>query len=126
MNPWIPKVVVLVGIVVLMAIRAPHGNRSRSVKVATSYKTPLETGLLALAWVAFFLPLIWIASPAFSFAEYALGAGPLIAGVLCLGSAVAAGLILPARPKRERVAALEVERSNGRREGSPELEVEGA
>jgi len=66
MNPWIAKALVLAGTAVLIAIRAPHGRRSRSVKVATSYKTPLETGLLALAWVGFFIPLIWVASPAFS------------------------------------------------------------
>jgi EmrB/QacA subfamily drug resistance transporter len=49
-----------------------------------------------------------------------------IAGVLCLGSALAAGLILQPRPKREPVEALELERANGHREGTPELEVEGA
>ncbi len=84
MNPWIAKALVLAGTVVLIAIRAPHGRRSRRVKVATSYKTPLETGLLVLAWVGFFVPLIWVASPAFSFAEYALRTGPLVAGVICL------------------------------------------
>ena len=65
MNPWIAKALVLAGTVVMIAIRAPHGHRSRIVKVATSYKTPLETGL-------------------FSFAEYALSSGPLVAGVMCL------------------------------------------
>jgi len=75
---------VLTSTVVMIAIRAPHGHRSRIVKVATSYKTPLETGLLVLAWVGFFVPLIWVASPAFSFAEYALGTGPLVVGVMCL------------------------------------------
>src|SRR5213593_1372428 len=84
MNPWIVKALVLAGTVVVIAIRAPHGRRSRIVKVATSHKTPLETGLLILAWVGFFVPLIWVASPAFSFAEYSLGAGPLVAGVMCL------------------------------------------
>ena len=84
MNPWIAKALVLAGTVVLIAIRAPHGRRSRRVKVATSYETPLETGLLVLAWVGFFVPLIWVASPAFSFAEYALRTGPLVAGVICL------------------------------------------
>jgi hypothetical protein len=77
MNPWIAKALVLAGTVVMIAIRAPHGQRSRIVKVAASYKTPLETGLLVLAWVGFFVPLIWVASPAFSFAEYPLGSGPL-------------------------------------------------
>src|SRR6476620_10238740 len=84
MNPWIAKALVLTGTVVMIAIRAPHGHRSRIVKVATSYKTPLETVLLVLAWVGFFVPLIWVASPAFSFAEYSLGTGLLVAGVMCL------------------------------------------
>jgi len=56
MNPWIAKALVLAGTVVMVAIRAPHGHRSRTVKVATSYKTPLETVLLVLAWVGFFVP----------------------------------------------------------------------
>jgi protein-S-isoprenylcysteine O-methyltransferase Ste14 len=83
MNPWIAKAMVLAGTVVMVAIRAPHGRRSRNVKVAKSHKTPLETGLLVLAWVGFFIPLIWIVSPAFSFAEYPLRTGPLFAGVMC-------------------------------------------
>src|SRR5438132_11110968 len=82
MNPWIAKAVVLAATVVMMAIRAPHGQRSRSVKVAKSHKTPLETRILVLAWVGFFIPLIWVASPAFRFAEYPLHTGPLIAGVM--------------------------------------------
>src|SRR5690348_4455098 len=84
MNPWIAKAVVLAGTVVMVAIRAPHGRRSRIFKVATSHKTSLESGLLVLAWVGFFVPLIWIASPAFWFAEHALSAGPLVAGMMCL------------------------------------------
>ena len=84
MNPLIVKALVLAGTVVMIAIRAPHGRRSRIVKVATSYKTPLETGLLILAWAGFLVPLIWVASRAFSFAEYAPSAGPLVAGVMCL------------------------------------------
>ena len=84
MNPWIAKAVVLAGTVVMVAIRAPHGQRSRSVKVASSHKTARETGLLVLAWVGFLVPLMWIASPAFSFAEYPLRTGPFVAGVMCL------------------------------------------
>jgi protein-S-isoprenylcysteine O-methyltransferase Ste14 len=83
MNPWIAKVVVLAATAVMIAIRAPHGRRSRSVKVAKSHETPLETGLLILAWVGFLIPLIWLVSPALSFAEYPLRAGPLFAGVMC-------------------------------------------
>ena len=83
MNPWIAKAVVLGATVVMMAIRGPHGHRSRSVKVAKSHRTALETGILVLAWVGFFVPLIWVASPAFRFAEYSLRAVPLAAGVMC-------------------------------------------
>src|SRR6476619_491086 len=84
MNPWIAKVIVLAGTLTMIAIRAPHGRRSRNVKVAKSRKTSLETGLLVLAWIGFVIPLIWIASPVLSFAEYRLGLGPLVAGVICL------------------------------------------
>src|SRR5712691_380585 len=83
MNPWIAKAVVLAATVVMMAIRAPHGRRSRRVKVIKSHKTPLEAVLLILAWVGFFVPLVWIASPLFSFAEYPLRSAPLIVGVMC-------------------------------------------
>ena len=69
----------------MIAIRAPHGHRNRGVKVARSYKSRLETGLLVLAWIGFFVPLIWVASPAFSFAEFPPFTGPLVAGVMCLG-----------------------------------------
>src|SRR4051812_41421548 len=68
----------------MVVIRAPHGRRSRSVKVARSHKTPLETLLLVLASVGFLVPLIWAVSPAFSFAAYPLRIGPFVAGVTCL------------------------------------------
>jgi len=84
MNPWMAKAVVLAATVVMMAIRAPHGRRSRRMTVVKSGKTPLETGLLVLAWSGFFVPLIWVATPAFRFAEYPLRSGPLAAGVACL------------------------------------------
>jgi protein-S-isoprenylcysteine O-methyltransferase Ste14 len=84
MNPWIAKALVLAGTLLIIGIRAPHGRRSRMVKVATSHKTSLETCLLVLAWGGFLVPLIWVVSPAFSFAEYSLGTGPLAAGVVCL------------------------------------------
>ena len=84
MNPWIAKAIVLAATLVMMAIRGPHGRRSRNVKIAKSHKTPRETKLLVVAWVGFFVPLIWIASPAFRFAEYPLRTGPLLAGVICL------------------------------------------
>jgi len=83
MSPWIAKAVVVVASVVLVAIRAPHGQRSRGVRVVSDRKGPLELALMTLAWVGFFVPLIWVASPAFSFAEYPLRRGPLVAGIAC-------------------------------------------
>lgn len=84
MNPWIAKTVILAASVVMIAIRAPHGHRSRGVKVVKSRKGTVETFLLTLAWLGFLAPLVWIASPAFSFAEYPLRAGALVAGIACL------------------------------------------
>ena len=83
MNAWIAKALVLAATVVMIAIRAPHGQRSRGIRVVKSRKGTLEIGLLTLAWLGFFLPLIWVVSPALSFADYPLRAGPLVAGVLC-------------------------------------------
>jgi protein-S-isoprenylcysteine O-methyltransferase Ste14 len=84
MDPWIAKAAVLAANVVMIAIRAPHGRRSRSVKTSRSCKTTREVLLLTLVWVGFFVPIVWIVSPAFSFAEYPLYPVPLIAGVICL------------------------------------------
>lgn len=84
MNPWIAKTVILVGMLAMMAIRAPHGRRSQSVTVARSYKTPLETLLLVLAWIGFLIPLMWIVSPVFSFADHPLRSGPFVTGLTCL------------------------------------------
>jgi protein-S-isoprenylcysteine O-methyltransferase Ste14 len=53
----------------------------------------LEIVLLTLAWLAFFVPLVWIATPVFAFADYSLRPVPLSAGVVCL----AVGLWLFAR-----------------------------
>src|SRR5262245_60261513 len=84
MNPWIAKAVVLAATIVLIAIRAPHGRRSRSVKIAKDRKGPLEVVLLALTMLGFVVPLVWIASPVLSFADFPLRPAPLVAGIACL------------------------------------------
>jgi protein-S-isoprenylcysteine O-methyltransferase Ste14 len=84
MNPWFAKAVILVSSIVMVVIRAPHGSRSRRVKVVKSRRGPLEIFLLTLAWIGFFVPLVWMFSPAFSFAEYPLHVGLLAAGALLL------------------------------------------
>jgi protein-S-isoprenylcysteine O-methyltransferase Ste14 len=84
MNPWFAKAVVVLASITMVAIRAPHGHRSRTVPVVKSRKGPLEIGLLTIAWLAFFLPLIWVATPLFEFADYPLHPLPLLVGTLCL------------------------------------------
>ena len=83
MNPWIAKAVVLAASVVMVVIRAPHGRRSRRVTIVRDRKGRLETILLILAMLGFVVPLVWMASPVFSFADYPLRSGPLAAGTGC-------------------------------------------
>jgi protein-S-isoprenylcysteine O-methyltransferase Ste14 len=84
MSPWFAKAVVLVASIVMVVIRAPYGQRSRTVPVVKSGKGTLEIVLLTIAWLAFFLALIWIVTPIFDFADYPLHPVPLIIGSLCL------------------------------------------
>jgi protein-S-isoprenylcysteine O-methyltransferase Ste14 len=93
MSPWFGKAIIVASSIVMVIIRAPHGQRSRGVKVARSSRGSLEIVLLTLAWLAFFVPLLWVAAPVFAFADYSLHPVPLLAGVVCL----AVGLRLFAR-----------------------------
>jgi protein-S-isoprenylcysteine O-methyltransferase Ste14 len=92
-NPWFAKAIILASSIVMVMIRAPHGQRSRAVKVARSRRGALETALLMFAGLAFFVPLIWVVAPVFAFADYSLHPVPLLVGVVCL----AVGLWLFAR-----------------------------
>ena len=62
MNPWFAKAVILIAIISMMLIRAPHGRRSRTVKVARSRKGALDVALLGVAWVALLMPVLWVAT----------------------------------------------------------------
>src|SRR4029450_8088717 len=93
MTPWFGKAIILASSIVMVLIRAPYGQRSRGVKVVRSRRGALEIALLTLAWVAFFVPLVWVATPVFAFAEYPLRPVPLLVGIVCL----AVGLWLFAR-----------------------------
>jgi protein-S-isoprenylcysteine O-methyltransferase Ste14 len=84
MNPWFAKAVILLASFVMVVIRAPHGQRSRTVPVVKSRRGPLEVVLLTIAWVAFFIPLVWVATPVLAFADYPLEPIPLVSGTLCL------------------------------------------
>jgi protein-S-isoprenylcysteine O-methyltransferase Ste14 len=84
MNPWFAKGVVLLASMMMVVIRAPHGSRSRSVPVARSHRGRLEIALLIVAWIAFFLPLVWICTPLFAFADYPLHPISFFSGIVCL------------------------------------------
>jgi protein-S-isoprenylcysteine O-methyltransferase Ste14 len=84
MNVWLAKGVILAAMAAMLAIRAPHGRRSRGTEVASTRKGTLERVLLTLASLGCFVPLAWIVSPAFAFADYSLHPIPFLAGGLCL------------------------------------------
>jgi len=83
MNPWIAKAVILAASIAMVVIRAPHGQRSRGVKILKNRKGTLEVILLTLAWLGFFVPLVWVVSSVFVFAEYPLHVVPLAVGIVC-------------------------------------------
>jgi protein-S-isoprenylcysteine O-methyltransferase Ste14 len=87
MNPWFAKTVILITTIAIMLIRAPHGRRSRTIKVAKSRKGALDVALLGIAWIALFMPIVWIATRWFRFADFPLFRVPLVLGsvVLALG-----------------------------------------
>ena len=82
MNPWFAKAVILLANVAIIVIRAPHGHRSRTVRVVKSRRGPLEAVMLTFAMGTFFFTLVWIATPLFAFADYPLRPLPFVAGVL--------------------------------------------
>jgi protein-S-isoprenylcysteine O-methyltransferase Ste14 len=84
MNPWFPKAVILIAMIAIIVIRAPHGRRSRTVKVVKSGKGRLEVFLLMLAWIAFLVPILWISTSWFAFADYPLSLLRLLAGSFLL------------------------------------------
>ena len=84
MNPWFAKTIILVGTVAMLVIPASL-HRGGGIKVARSRKGPLERGLLAFTSLGFLLPLVWVATPVFTFADYPLRLIPFIAGTLCIG-----------------------------------------
>jgi len=84
-SPWFGKAAFVIGIIAMMIIRGPHGRRSGKVSIVESRKGPLEITLLALMWIAtLILPLISIATPLLSFAEYPLYPAAFFVGIACL------------------------------------------
>jgi protein-S-isoprenylcysteine O-methyltransferase Ste14 len=90
MSPWFAKAAVLAGGIGVVLIRMPHIRRNRRIRVARSRTGPRETVRERLSQIAFVVPLVWIATPLFAFADYRLPPWRFAAGILCL----AAGLTL--------------------------------
>ena len=84
LSPTYAKAAVLAASAAMVVIRAPHGSRSRKVKTVRSRKGGLEVFLLFVAWLSFFLPLLWVFKPIFRFADYPLHSAAFAAGVLFL------------------------------------------
>lgn len=85
MNPWFGKGLLLLGLVVSIAIRAPHDGRSRKVAVAESRKGTLEIVLLLLMMIGtLILPVVFVATSLLSFADYPLHPVALGVGALTL------------------------------------------
>lgn len=84
MPDWLPKAVFVAGAVALVAIRAPHGQRSRSVRTIVDRKGMLERVLLAGAMIAFFLPFAWIFTDGLAFADYRARTVSFASGAVCL------------------------------------------
>ena len=81
MQAAVARAAIAAATMVMIAIRAPHGRRSRGVKIVKDRKGPLEIALLGLVTLGFLVTLVWIASPVLSFADYALRPAPFAAGV---------------------------------------------
>jgi protein-S-isoprenylcysteine O-methyltransferase Ste14 len=83
-SPGYAKAVMLLANVLMIAIRAPHGQRSRWLAVVMSRRTRAENFALKINAITYFFPLLWIVTPVFGFADYGLRAAPFYLGVCCL------------------------------------------
>jgi protein-S-isoprenylcysteine O-methyltransferase Ste14 len=78
------KAAVLTLIALQFAVRVPFAIRAEKAKVSASRRGPLEIALMALVTLGYLaLPLLAIATPFLSFADYSLGPGAFAAGAAC-------------------------------------------
>lgn len=73
MNPLYGTLLFFAATIASIVIRAPHANRSKTVKVVRHAKTPLEVALLIAMGVAvLLLPLLFALTPLLDFADHTL------------------------------------------------------
>ena len=73
MDPLYGKVAVFLSLLIFVLIRWPHGNRNKERPVNDDRVDGLEVGLLTGATLGTtLLPILWITTPLFDFAEYPL------------------------------------------------------
>ncbi len=86
LNLWYGKVLLLVGLIITIIIRIPHDKQSQETKVTENRKGNLEKFLLPLMGIStMLLPIIFIATPLLSFANYELYLPAFVLGTICLG-----------------------------------------
>ena len=77
------KIIFLVGVALTSVIRIPYQREIKQNTIIDDRKTSLEKGLLAFVSLGmFFLPLVYVLTPLFDFANYSL---PIWANVLGIG-----------------------------------------
>ena len=82
MSPWFGRLAVFVSLLTFVIIRWPHGNRYKAFEVAEDNKGSLEVALLIGAGLGTTLiPLLWVLTPLFAFADYPLYAIPYGIGI---------------------------------------------
>jgi protein-S-isoprenylcysteine O-methyltransferase Ste14 len=82
MNPWYGRLAVFMSLLAFVIIRWPHGNRYKTFKAVQDRKGRLEVALLTGAALGTTLiPLLWVVTPLFAFADYPLRAEPYAIGI---------------------------------------------
>ena len=82
MSTLVLKIIFSVGLIVSSVIRSPHQQRYKQNKITDDRKTNIEKLLLLFVFLGMFLiPVIYIFSPLFSFADYSLPIWANISGI---------------------------------------------
>ena len=87
MNLWFGKLAVLVALLGISIIRAPHGKRSRTLRIAQDRKSALDMVLLAGCFLGTtILPAVWVFTGFPAQADYPLHPVPYVIGLVMLAA----------------------------------------